>query len=337
MATNTYGDISPKVAGSSAKRLLKRGQNLFVTERFGHFDPQGKNKTLTRKWRRYNSLAPATTPLAEGVTPDGSAISYTDYTVTLAQYGDWVQITDVIKDTHDDPVLQEMMDVCGEQLADTVELLRIAVLKAGTNVFYAGGVASRADVNSAPTRGDFSKIVRSLKRNKARTISRIIKASPNIATEPVGAAYFAMGHTDLEPDINKMSGFVPVAKYANSDKALPGEVGKIDSVRIILTSLFSPWAAVGVSGTTFLSGGVEVTEAAQCDVYPLIIVAKDAYGIVPLQGENAVKPMVKNPEPVKGDPLAQTGFVAWKIYQATVILNQLWIARLECAATADPE
>ena len=337
MAVQTYGDISPRTAAFAAKKLLSRGQDMLVTERFGHFDPQGKKKSKVRKWRRYESLTPATTPLTEGTAPSGSSINYTDYTATLGQYGDWVQISDVIADTHEDPVLMEMMEVCGEQAAETIELLRISVLKAGTNVFYASGVANRAAVAAPPTRGDFRLVYRSFKRNKAMEIAKIIKAGPNIATEPVGKAYFAMGHTDLDSDIRGLTGFIPCEKYANSDKCLPGEIGKLENVRIILTNLFAPFEAAGASGTTLLSGGVEVTVAAAADVYPIIIVAKNAYGIVPLQGHNAVKPSVMNPGTVsKSDPLGQTGFVSWKTYQATAILNQSWIARLEAGATATP-
>jgi N4-gp56 family major capsid protein len=338
MAVQTYGDISPRTAAYAAKKLLSRGQDMLVTERFGHFDPQGKKKSKVRKWRRYNSLSPATTALTEGVTPSGSAISFTDYTATLEQYGDWVQISDVIADTHEDPVLMEMMEVAGEQAAETIELLRIAVLQAGTNVFFAGTAADREAVNAAPSLGDFRRINRSFKRNKAKEIAKIIKAGPNIATEPVNKAYFAMGHTDLDPDIRSIAGFIPVEKYSQVQKALPGEVGKVENIRIILTNLFSPFEAAGTDtpgNTAFLTGGVAGTGAP--DVYPIIVVARDAYGIVPLQGHNAVKPSVMNPGTVdKSDPLGQTGFVSWKTYQATVILNQSWIARLECCATANP-
>jgi N4-gp56 family major capsid protein len=45
-------------------------------------------------------------------------------------------------------------------------------------------------------------------------------------------------------------------------------------------------------------------------------------------------PMVVNPKPAAGDPLAQRGTVGWKLWTATVILQELFMARLECAATA---
>ncbi len=324
---NVYGDISPRTAGYAAKRLLKRGQALLTTERFGQVDPQGKNKTKTRKFRRYNALAAATAPLAEGITPQGSKISYDDVECTLEQYGDYVRITDVIRDTHEDPVFNEMFGVCGEQAAETIELIRIAVLKAGTSVFYSNG-ESRATLASTPKREDFFKIKRWLSANRARKISQIVRASINYGTDPVAPAFFVLGHTDLEYDLSQLTGFVPVEKYSDSTKAIPGEIGKLDSFRFVLTDMFKPWEGEGAS-----EDGTYLNDGTDNDVYPLIVVAKDAYGIVPLQGENAVTPMVKNPTPGDSDPLAQRGFVSWKTMQTAVILNHLWMARYEVCAT----
>jgi len=331
---NTYGDISPRTAGYATKDLLDRGQPMAILERFGYFDPQGKNKTKTRKWRRYESLTPATTPLVEGVTPAGSKISYTDIQVVLQQYGDFVPLTDVIEDTHEDPVLQEMNQVLAEQIVETIELVRYNVLKAGTNVFYSGGT-TRATVDGTVSRGDLRKIKRTLKRNRAKEIASVIAPTAKIATEPVAKAYFAVGHTDLDSDISNVAGFVPIEKYSAMTKVMDGEIGKIEGIRFVLTDLFEPWQAAGASGSTYLTAGAEGTGNA--DVYPLLVFAKDAYAIVPLQGANAIKPMVKNPgAPTQGDELGQRGFVSWKGWQATAILNDAWMARYEVAATANP-
>jgi N4-gp56 family major capsid protein len=214
-------------------------------------------------------------------------------------------------------------------------VVRISVLKAGTNVFYADSVTSRALVNSPPTRSDLRKVYRYFRKHKAKVISKIVKATAKISTEPVAPAFFAMGHTDLDADIRAMSGFIPVEQYSNSDRALMAEIGKVDQFRFILTPLFEPWELAGVSGSTYLTGGT--TGTGKADVYPLIVVAMDSYGIVPLQGENAVTPMVVNPnKPTHSNPLGQSGFVSWKTYQTAVILNQNWVARVECAATSNP-
>jgi len=334
---NTYGDISPRTAGKAIRRLLKRGQHLLVTERFIQVDPLQKNSTKTAKWRRYNSLPRATSPLAEGVPPAGRKLTYTDVTATLEQFGDFIEITDVIADTHEDPILQESMDLCGKQAAETIEEIRINFMKAGTNVFYAANAASRSYVNSPPTRGDFRRIYRYFKKYKAEEFTKIIGATAKVSTQPIEAGYFCLGHTDLKADIKDISGFVPTAQYSDHMKALPGEVGSIEEFRIILTAMFDPWLASGYSGTTYLSGGIEVSSAASCDVYPLLFLAQNAVAGVPLQGFQSVDIGVGNPgKKTKYDPLGQKGFVSWKTYQAGAITNQTWIARLEAAATAAP-
>jgi len=338
MEQTQYGDISPRTAGYASKEMLKRGQIAVVTDRFGQSKPLPKNSGKTITFRRYEALTPATAPLAEGVTPAGQKLRPTDVSCALEQYGDVVHLTDVIMDTHEDPVLNESISLCAEQIKETVETIRINALKGGTTVFYAGGVSSRATVTSAVTRPDIRKIIRYLNRMKAQVISSIVKASPKISTEPVAPAYFAMCHTDLEADIRNTAGFVSSEKYADSDKAQMYEIGKIDSIRFICTPLFNPWlaAATSATGTTFLSSGSEPASALSPDVYPIIIVAKDAYGIVPLQGENVVKPAVRNPSPTIGDELGQKGFVSWKLWQSLCILNQTWLVRYEVACTANP-
>jgi len=337
MTITTNASISPRTNARASRRFLARGRFGLVTELFGQFDPQPMNATLNVKWRRYESLARATSPLAEGVTPTAKQATFTDVTASLQQYGDLVKITDVIKDTHEDPVLQQMTNVLAEQAGDTIEVTRISFLKAGSNVFYSGGVSTRGTVDGSVTASDLKLIYRSFKRNKAREISEIVSASAKISTEPIQSSYFAMGSTDLDADIRSLSGFVPVAQYSNSSAAMSHEVGSVEQVRFLLTPLFLPWEASGASSTSWLSGGVAVSSAAAADVYPLIVVARDGYGIVPLAGKEAVKIFVVQPNVAdKADPMAQFGFISWKMYQTGAILNQQWVARYEVAATANP-
>ena len=337
MTTTTNSSISPRTNARASRRFLERGRFGLVTELFGQFDPQPQNATLTVKWRRYESLARATSPLAEGVTPTAKQATFTDVTAVLQQYGDLVKITDVIQDTHEDPVLQQMTNVLAEQAGDTIEVTRISFLKAGSNVVYSGGVSTRATVDGTVTAGDLKKIYRAFKRKKAKEISEIVSASMKISTEPIQSSYFAMGSTDLDADIRNVSGFVPVAQYSNSAAAMPFEIGSVGQTRFILTPLFLPWEAAGASSTTWLSGGVAVSSAASADVYPLIVVARDGYGIVPLAGKEAVQINVVQPNVAdKADPMAQFGFISWKMYQTGAILNQNWVTRYEVAATANP-
>ena len=333
-AITYYGDISPRTAAHTAAGLLKRALANMITERFGQQKPLPQKSTRQQKFRRYLALTRVTAALAEGVTPDAEALTYEDVQCVLEQWGKLVKITDVIEDTHEDPILEESRDLVGEIMAESLEIVRIGVIKAGTQVYRAGNVATRVLVASVFDRGLLRKSVRLLRANKAKYFTQIVKATPNVATEPVGPAFWAMCHTDLEADIRSLTGFVPTEKYSQSENAIPFEVGKCESVRFVLSPLFEPWLAQGAAvGAT----GLIAANATNIDVYPIMIVAPDAYGIVPMKGKNAVDIKVINPgKPDKSDPLGQRGYVGAKTWHTAVILQDDFMVRIETGATNNP-
>lgn len=329
MPQTAYGDISPRTAAYAAKDLLKRGIPYLVLEKFGQPKPVPTKNSKVVKFRRYNSLANASTPLTEGVTPSAKKLTATDVTATLNQYGDLVTITDVVMDTHEDPVLQEAIEVLGEQASQTIEEMRFNILKAGTNVLYANSVAGRASVDAVISLADQRRATRTLKRQNARRITSVVRSTPNYGTESVAPSFIGLVHPDLEGDIRNLTGFVPTEKYGQMSP-FESEIGKVEDVRYVSSTVFSSWADAG--GLASANGTISTT-GTNADVYPVLYVARDAYGIVPLKGKNALTPMVVNPKPSDSDPLAQRGHVAWKSMQTAIILNDAWMARLECAAT----
>lgn len=342
-----YGDISPAVAAWAVVRMLKRALPLLVFEKFGQTYPLPTNSTQTAKFRRYflsgatgsagngsgNFYTPlATTPLIEGVTPDGRSLANQDYTVQLAQYGDFITITDVVNDTHPDDILGTATDVLGENAAETVETLRFNVLKAGVNVFYGTGVASRSLVANKIALTDQRRVTTALNRQNAKKITSVVASTADFNTKSVEAGYVAVVHPDLETDIRDMTGFKPVSDYGPHVTPWEGEIGSVEQVRYIGTTIAKPFDGAGVviaSATTLRSNlGVNI------DVYPVLYFARDAFGIVPLKGKDSMTPMVVNPKPAAGDPLGQRGTVGWKLWTATVILQEAFMVRLEVGATA---
>jgi N4-gp56 family major capsid protein len=323
-----YNDISPRTQARADRRLLTRATPNNILGQFGQVREQPTKSTLTVKFRRYNKLAVATTPLSEGVTPSGKTLTKTDLTVTLAQYGDYVTITDVIMDTHEDPVLQEATDILGEQAGETYDVLRFGVLRAGTNVLYANGTA-RSDVNTAVSKTLLRKAERVLMRQEAKTQTAAMKAGPNVGTTPIPPCYPVIVHADCKMDLEQLTDWVPVQEYPSGMGIINGEIGSSGMFRFIVDNNCVAWADGGGAKGSMISTG-----ATYADVYPMLVLGKDAYGLVPLAGKNAVSTYVNNPKPSDTDPLAQRGTVGWKGYTATVILNDLWMLRLEVACTA---
>jgi len=328
MPTTDYGSIGQRTAGWAAAEMLAHAEPILVLTKFGQSKPVPKNKADNVKFRRPVPFAVSTTQLVEGVTPTPKQMSYEDVTCTLGQYGDVCEITDKVEDLTEDPVLKDASEISGEQAGETLEMVTYGVVKAGTNVFYNNG-ASRAAVNTAITLAKVRAVSRALKAQRAKPVTKMMSGSVNYATEPIEGGFIAFGHTDMEADIRNLTGFIPVAKYGSRQPLCPEEVGTVENVRFILSPLLVPWADAG--GT---KGTMKSTTGTLADVYPLIVIGKDAYGLVPLKGKTAIEPSVINPgEKSKSDPLGQRGYVGWKAYFSAVILNEAWMARLEVAVT----
>ena len=340
----TYSDITPRQTAFSVANLLKRAIPYMMLEKFGQAYPIPKNSTRVAKWRRYYmtgatgsasgdagafNVPVADTPLTEGVTPTGSTLDNKDYSVTLQQYGDFLKFTDVIVDLHEDfpPLLREMSDILGEQAAHTIETLRFNVLKAGTNVFYANGT-TRGGVNTPLTLSLQRRITRSLKRQNAKPITSMVASSVKYNTQPIESAFIALTHPDVENDIRDLAGFISSKQYGSA-VAMEGEIGSVDDVRYIRSTVFEAYEDAGGTKGAMLS-----TTGTAADVYPILFLARDAYGIVPLRGKDSVEVMVVQPKATNTDPLAQRGTIGWKAWNATVILQDAFMVRAEVAATA---
>jgi N4-gp56 family major capsid protein len=342
----TYGDITPRQAAFSVAGFLKRAMPNMVIERFGQPFVVPTNNTQTAKFRRYfieggagaysgnagnYSVPLALTPLTEGVTPTGKKLDSKDYTVQLLQYGDFIGFTDVIQDTHEDypALLKQLVETLSESAAHTIETLRYNVLKAGTNVFYANGSARNA-VNTKLTLALQRKITRALKRQNAKPHTSMVSSTPAYNSQPIESAFIAMTHPDVENDIRDMDGFISVKQYGPATQPVDGEIGAVEDVRYVRSTVFEPFPdAGGAAGGTVLS-----TTGTNADVYPVIYTARDAYGTVALRGKSAVSIMVVQPKPTESDPLGQRGTAGWKLWNATVILQDAFLVRAEVAASA---
>lgn len=324
----TYGDISQRTALWAMVEMLSHAEPVLILSKFGLQKPMPMNKADTAKFRRPVPFPPATTPLVEGVTPPPRKMAYEDVPVKMAQYGDVVEITDVVQDLAEDPVMTDASMLCGEQAGATIEQVIYGTIKAGTNVQYANGAARNA-VNTPISKTLQRRVTAFLKRQKAKKITSILGGSANFNTTPVEAAYIAVAHTDLESDIREMAGFISVAKYGSRQPVCPEEIGSVEDVRYVLSADLAPFPDAGGA-----KGAMMSTSGVNADVYPVLVFGKEAYGLVPLKGKSAITPMVVNMKPSASDPLAQRGYVSWKTYFAAARLNESWMERMEVAATA---
>ncbi len=321
MADNitTRSVITAEVDAIYQRTLLERVVNGFHFRKWGQVRNIQKNSgTDTVRFRRYGNLSAATTALTEGVTPAGSQLAITNITAQALQYGDFVTMTDkVLMDTQD-PLLTETVEIQGDQAADTYDQLTRDVLAAGTGVRYANAAVSRVTTSSNVLLTDYRKIARTLAKNSAKKVTRMITAGTGVNTTPIYAAYIVIISPDTHYDLKSLSGFVAVKDYPSTTTVLEDEVGSIDEFRFIQTNNAKVFSAAGAAGV---------------DIHADIIIAANAYGITQIEGE-ALKSIYK-PLGSGGtqDPLEQRATQGWKGTFVAKRLNENFLHRYEHAVS----
>ena len=340
-----YGDLSKNDAFTIQKKMLPIAKRLLTFAKFAQKETKPQKQGLEIRHRRYERFPIADTPIAEGVTPDFTSLEHTTLMHTLKQYGSYVNTTDVMMAASTDPVLKVVTERQAQQAGETIDFLSYKVFRAGTQVKYVGTSASgRSDVDmhiggavtavnnpgANATTQALQTAIRALESNDCMKLRNKLKASVGIATEPIRESYIGICHPDLRQDIQSLPGFVEASKYSDQGDAIEGEIGAVEGIRFITTTQATPFKDAG--DTNGVANCVS-TSGVNCDVYPVIILGQDAIGCATLGGMDSLRSKVVMPKPGPGDPLGQRGTVAWDTFYSCIILQDLWMYRLEVACT----
>lgn len=321
MANTTTTQVSSAVNNFYDRTLLKAARPLLVHTRFAQVRDIPRNNSGVIKFRRYSLLAANTTSLSEGVTPSGKQLSVTDVTGTIAQYGDFVTLSDYLQFTTLDPILTETAELLGQQAGNSLDQLCRDVIVAGTTVQYASTATSRATVSASMklTRDEIRQAVRTLQGNDAMKLTRMVNPSTGFNTSPINAAFIGIVSEDTHYDLKNITGFIPVEEYSNKSDVMEGEVGALDEVRFVMTTNAKVFSGAG---------------AASIDVHGTMILAAEAYAISRISGhalENIVKPLGSAGT---ADPLNQRSTSGWKATFVTSRLNENFMLRIEHAVSS---
>lgn len=230
---NTTGnDLSPEMKTFYDKQLIRTAQANLVHDQFGMKRPIPKGGGKTIEFRKYDPFKKAGT-LTEGVTPDGHKLNVSTITATVAQYGDYVEISDMLDLTAIDNNLVEATTLCGDQAGETLDSVTRDVITAGTNVIIApavtGGtetaISARSSITAAST-------LRPKEIRKAAAKLKRVNAKPFD-----GGYYVGIVHPDAECDLIGDSEWIEAHKYCRPEEMYKGEIGQIAGVRFVRSSL----------------------------------------------------------------------------------------------------
>lgn len=351
MSTQQYLTAPSRNLFKAAQEMLEHAQPIVVLGDFGVQKEMPKNQTDTLVFRRTlpfgaslsgsgidssqyigtPQINPSNFALQEGVNPNANTISFQDVSVTLQQYGILFKFTSKAELMHEEDIPSEMSKLCGETMAEIMELLRYGVLKAGTQVIYANGSA-RSSVNTPISVNRLRMATRVLESNRARRVSSRLSASVTFGSKSVQPSYVVFCHTDAESDVRNLPGFTKVEDYGSFKTIHDREIGATEQYRFITSPLLAPFTG---AGSSTIAGMVSTGAGTNCDVYPFLIIAEDAWGQVALRGYRAITPRIIPSSTINhANPLGMYGYVGASTWWAAVRLNEAYMVRLEAAVTA---
>jgi N4-gp56 family major capsid protein len=266
----------------------------------------------------------------EGVTPSADTIVPRDVTFTLQQYMALYAFTDKQKILYEDDIPMAMKKNCGQRMGLVREMAIYGGMKACTNKFYAGGT-SRSTVDGKVTPKLLRRITRSLAANHGKTLRPMIAPSSNYGSTSVEASYVLYTHTDLEADFRDLPNFKTTSDYGTRAIISEHELGTWEKLRIVCSADLAPIADAGaaVGALDLLS-----TTGSNADVYPVIIMAEEAFAQVSLRKRTDFEPLFIPTTPSKSDPGGQRGYLGAKFWHTNGVLNNGWMAVAEVACSA---
>ena len=220
---NLNYSYSPGVAPAVVEYYVRTLLENMKPEMVHSMDAQKRSLPLHNgkhaHFRRFTPFEAITTPLAEGVTPEGQTLVETELTAMVKPYGGHVEVTDELNYYLLDDMHRETAQLLADQAALSLDTISRDALNAGMNVQYAGANVSRGTITSSDklTYADIKKAVRTLKRKNVRPF-------------PDGF-YHAIVHPDTVHDLTSDPMWTDVTKYQDKAKVEKYELGTIWKVK----------------------------------------------------------------------------------------------------------
>lgn len=289
MAVSTTSTNSSNLWLYYSKKLLTTLQPRLQLYKLGKKTQLPSGFGTQVKWLIYTKISASTSALTEGTNPSEIGFTTANVTATVAQYGQFVKVSDLLDTTAIDPTVENLAELLGKAGAESIEDLIAAELDGALTAQYVNG---RADAD-AITATDVATLKEFLK-------ARVSMASAYVGPHEMGK-YAAILHAAAEYDIlteTNTGGWLDVNSYSLRDKdnVMNGEVGSVYGIRFAISDKMNAAAN---------SGSVSVKNN--------YLIGEECFGVVEL-GTKSVEMIVKSADSGGvANPLNMYSTVGYKI------------------------
>lgn len=214
-AITTFATISADAPNVYiGRRMYELAERNLVLGKFARQESLPQRMGTTLRLVRYKRFALPVAPLSEGVNPDAVAMATENVDVTVNQYGLVAFLSDVAEVTVVHPVLSLATERVSLAMSEFIERELATTLMNGTNIEYAGGVASRSALDGTKklTTADILRTITGLRARGAMPYD--------------GNMFAVILPPQLEADILGTDPAFQNARAFRSDELDQGEIGR---------------------------------------------------------------------------------------------------------------
>ena len=302
--TTLLEGLSPEMKTFYDMTLIDEATANLVHDQFGQKRPIPANGGKTIEFRKFAPLAKATTPLTEGVTPDGKSLAVSTITAEVAQYGDFITQSDVLELTSLDNTILEATKLLGRQAGATLDTIVRNVLQSGTNVTYCPKIGT----NGAETTVTSREALDTTCQLTVKVIQQVVAKLRGQNAPTIGGKYVAIIHPYVAYDLMRDPEWIDAHKYTNVNNLYEGEIGEIAGVRFVQTTEAKVYEG-GIFGT--------------------LIFGEGAYGVTEISGGGLQTIVKQKGSAGTADPLDQRSSVGWKAIKTAELLIPNYLVRVE--------
>lgn len=318
MSITTSGNLGPMILQSLAPGML-----YVPTPTMNYITVCDKismpvNGGTTCRFMRPRALTPPTVQLGNsGIDPPAQIPQRDIIDAEMAFFGTGCIINEQVLLQDQEGVLAWVSDRLAVAMRQAEDLILRDYIVSAASVINAGGGTNGFNPTNLGV-SDFSLVATTLDTNEAYKFMSGIEGENKFGTGPVRSAYFMLSSTELQSDLDGLSGqgFKNQWDYPSNASALPSEYGAVFNIRILTSSE----APVARNAAINASGDV-------ADVYYNTVLGKQAITHIDQDGYS-MKLIYR--DPYYSGMLAQNATLAVKFAQSQALTQDTAIRNLLC-------
>lgn len=266
------GELNPNLTtsdGMSAEMktfysdyLIDLAEPELVHDQFGQKHPIPKNGGKVIEFRQYDPLPEQTTPLTEGVTPDGQSLTVKTITSEVKQYGGYVTLSDMLMMTAIDNNLLQATKLIASQAGRTLDTITREIINAGTVVQFSQGQVDSRDELYYTSEDDNCNLT-------VDAIKRAVRFLETQDAPQINGYYVGIIHPYSKYDLMKDPDWKTPHEYVDTENVYQNEIGELYGVRFVQSSRAKVFAGADLasdSRTLTVNGsGVSATKTVPFD------------------------------------------------------------------------